>query len=123
MIPLSELFDEMHHEHEERSSAEPPPSHAAAAATPPAGVSPPVPDALEHLLRELRHEVHYLRRQQERSTTTNWIVLGAIGLVLLVCLAFCMQALRQLSHTTRTLLAVSMASGRGGGGGELRFPS
>ena len=60
-------------------------------------------DALKTSISELEQEVRKLRMQAEQSSTTNWILIAAVVTVLVVCIAFCVQSSRQLSHATEVL--------------------
>ena len=58
---------------------------------------------LENAVHALHREVHALRRQEERLVLTTYIVLAVIALVVLLSLAFCLQASRQLATATDVL--------------------
>ena len=102
MRSLAELMDEAEREVSDREGP-PPAAVAPPAVTAPPPVHPPRLTEDNTTLRDLLHVVRGIRAQQERAMTANWIVVGLVGLVLVVCLAVCAHATRRLGFATSLL--------------------
>lgn len=100
-----DLVDESHVSHP------PPMAEAASRAPPPVGACPeastPSSNELQNSIDALTAEIAKLRAQADRSTTTHWIVVGVVSLLIIVCLGVCHHASKQLTLATDALAHLS----------------
>ena len=60
-------------------------------------------EPLRDEIAQLRSSIDRLTEKVDASSTTNWICIAIVGTIILVCVAFCVRASRQLSYATEVL--------------------